>query len=62
MELDTESITSGRCLVGKQHWLGLNQTTACSKRTKDDNKTAIPCYLKVQQGPKTGHRKRMHQI
>ena len=55
-----EGFLLGRCPTGKQCWPGRHQITARNKWTKEENKTAISCYLKARQERKQRYRKRVH--
>ena len=46
---------------GKQHGPRCHPATARRKRSKEDNKMAILCYLQAKKRPNIGDRKRMHQ-
>ena len=47
--------------MGEQCRPGRHQTTARKKWTKEDNKFAITCYLKVKKEVHSGYRKQMRQ-
>ena len=51
-----------RCPAGKQCGPGRNQTTTRKKWTKEENKTAISCYLKATKESKRGYRKQIHNL
>ena len=57
-----EDLLPGRCPVGKQRQPGHHQTTARKKWTKEENKTAISCFLKAMKESKRGYRKRMYNL
>ena len=57
-----EGFSPGRCPAGKQRGPGRHQITARKKWTKEENKTAISCYLKATKESKRGYRKRMHNL
>ena len=57
-----EGLLLGKCPVGKQRGPGRYQITARKKWTKEENKTAISCYLKATKESKPGYRKRMHNL
>ena len=62
-----EAETKGEALlfdmspVGKQRDPSRHLATARRKRSKEDNKMAILCYLQAKEGPNIGYRKRMRQ-
>ena len=47
--------------MSEQRRPGCYQTTARKKWTKEDNKFAMTCYLKVKEESQRVYRKRMHQ-
>ena len=51
-----EGLSSGRCPAGN------HQDTARKKWTKEENKTAISCYLKATKKSKQGYRKRIYNL
>ena len=52
-----EGLLLGKCPVGKQRGPGRYQITARKKWTKEENKTAISCYLKTKNENKWVYRK-----
>ena len=59
--INGEGILLGRFPVDEQRRPGRHQTSARKKWTKEDNKFAITCYLKVKEEGQSVYRKRMHQ-
>ena len=57
-----EGLSPGRCPAGKEHGPHHHQITARMKWTKQENKTAISCYLKATKESKQGYRKQMHNL
>ena len=57
-----EDLLPGRCPAGKHHGSCSHQNIARKKWTKEENKTAISCYLKVTKESKQGYRKRMYNL
>ena len=57
-----EDLLPERCPAGKQHGSCSHQNIARKKWTKEENKTAISCYLKVMKESKQGYRKRMYNL
>ena len=55
-----EGLPSGRCPAAKYRGPGRHQITARKRWTKEENKTAISCYLKATKESKRGYRKRMY--
>ena len=52
-----EGLSPGRCPAGKQRGPGRHQNTAGKRWIKEENKTAISCYLKATKESKRGYRK-----
>ena len=57
-----ETLSPGRCPAGKQCGPGHYENTARKRWTKEENKTAISCYLKATEESKGGYRKRMYDL
>ena len=55
-----EGLPPGRCTAGKYRGPERHQITARKRWTKEENKTAISCYLKATKESKRGYRKRMY--
>ena len=55
-----EGLPPGRCTAGKYRGSGRHQITTRKRWTKEENKTAISCYLKATKESKRGYRKRMY--
>ena len=54
---NSEGLLPGRCPVGKQRGPSHHQITARKKWTKEENMTAISCYLKTKNENKWVYRK-----
>ena len=59
--INGEGLLLGRFAVSEQRRPGCYQTTARKKWTKEDNKFAMTCFLKVKEESQRVYRKRMHQ-
>ena len=57
-----EGLSPVRCPADKQRGPGRHQNTARKRWTKNENKTAISCYLKATKESKRGYRKRMYDL
>ena len=57
-----EGLSPRRCPAGKQRGPGRHQITVRKKLKKEENKTAISCYLKATKESKRGYRKRVHNL
>ena len=57
-----EGLLPGKCPAGKQRGPCCHQITAKKKWTKEENTTAIFCYLKGTKESKRGYRKRMYNL
>ena len=57
-----EGLSPGKCSASKQHGSGRHQNTARKKWKREENKTAISCYLKATNESKQGYRRRMYNL
>ena len=60
--VNCEGISPGTCPAGKQPGPSRHQNAARKIYTKEENKTAISCYLKATKESKRGYRKRMYNL